>query len=83
MLGLCGWLRGPRGELRWRDPDTGRDLEDYAEAQAGRAAAEDRAAEEAVTRGVADERAAGEAAARRAVEAENAELRAQLRRLRR
>ncbi|MDE0459925.1 MAG: Uma2 family endonuclease [Chromatiales bacterium] len=69
VLGLSGWLRGPRGELRWRDPDTGRDLEDYAEAQAGRAAAEARAAGEAVTR--------------RAAEAENAELRAQLRRLRR
>ena len=55
VLGLCAWLRGPRGELRWHDPHTGRDLEDYAE----------------------------EATARRAVEAENAELRAQLRRLRR
>ena len=68
-LGLCAWLRGRRGVLRWHDPHTGRDLEDYEEAQAGRAAAEDRAAEEA--------------AARRAAEAEIAELRAQVRRLRR
>ena len=76
VLGLCAWLRGRRGVLRWHDPHTGRDLEDYEEAQAGRAAAEGRAAE-------VEARAAEEAAARRAAEAELAELRAQVRRLRR
>ena len=43
VLGLCAWLRGPRQELRWYDPVTGRDLEDYDEAKAGRDAAEKRA----------------------------------------
>ena len=43
VLGLCAWLRGSRQELRWYDPVTERNLEDYAEAQAGRDAAEDRA----------------------------------------
>ena len=62
MLGLCAWLRGPRGELRWQEPHTGQDLEGYAEVQA---------------------RAVEEATARRAAETEIAELRAQLRRLRR
>lgn len=47
VLGLCAWLRGPRGELRWRDPHTGQDLEGYAEVQA-------RAAEEAATRRAAE-----------------------------
>ena len=83
VLGLCAWLRGARGELRWQDPHTGRDLEDYEEAQAGRAAAEDRATEEAAARRTADQRAAEEAAARRTAETEIGELRAQLRRLRR
>ena len=69
VLGLCAWLRGPRGELRWQDPHTGRDLEGYAEEATARRAAEARAAEEA--------------AARRTAETEIAELRAQLRRLRR
>ena len=69
VLGLCAWLRGSRGELRWRDPHTGRDLEGYAEEATARRAAEAHAAEEAV--------------ARRAAETEIAELRAQLRRLRR
>ena len=39
----CAWLQGPRQELRWYDPVTGRDLEDYDEAKAGRDAAEERA----------------------------------------
>ena len=43
VLGLCAWLRGPGQELRWYDPVTGRDLEDYDEAKAGREAAEERA----------------------------------------
>ena len=44
VLGLCAWLRGPSQELRWYDPVTGRDLEDYDEAKAGRDAAEERTA---------------------------------------
>lgn len=47
VLGLCAWLRGPRGELRWQDPHTGQDLEGYAEVQA-------RAAEEAAARKTAE-----------------------------
>ena len=43
VLGLCAWLREPRQELRWYDPVTGRNLEDYDEAKAGRDAAEKRA----------------------------------------
>ena len=69
VLGLCAWLRGPRQELRWYDPVTGRDLEDYDEAKAGRDAAEERTA-------AAEDRA-------RAAEAEVAALRAQVRRLER
>jgi len=69
VLGLCAWLRGPRQELRWHDPVTGRDLEDYDEAKAGRDAAEERTA-------AAEERTA-------AAEAEIAALRAQIRRLER
>ena len=69
VLGLCAWLRGPRQELRWYDPVTGRDLEDYDEAKAGRDAAEKRTA-------AAEDRA-------RAAEAEVAALRGQVRRLQR
>ena len=69
VLGLCAWLRGPRQELRWYDPVTGRDLEDYDEAKAGQDAAEKRAE-------AAEDRA-------RAAEAEVAALRAQVRRLQR
>ena len=76
VLGLCAWLRGRRGVLRWHDPHTGQDLEDYEEAQAGRAAAEDRAERETTARRAADARAAE-------AEAELAELRAQAQRLRR
>jgi len=68
VLGLCAYLRGPRQELRWHDPATGKDLESHDEVHDGR----DRlvAARE------------NEAAARRAAEAEVAELRTQIRRLR-
>ena len=39
VLGLCAWLRD--GKLRWCDPETGRELGDYDEVQAGREAAEE------------------------------------------
>ncbi len=68
VLGLCAYLKGPDGELRWYDPATGKDLEDYGEVH-------DRADN-------AEARAAKEAAARKAAEEEVAELRAQIRRLR-
>ena len=68
-LGLWAYLQGPEQALRWHDPVTGKDLEDYDEVQAAREAAEARADEEA--------------AARKAVEEKLAELRAQVRRLRR
>ena len=45
VLGLCAWLRGTRQELRWYDPVTGRDLEDYDEVQSSRDAAEAEIAE--------------------------------------
>ena len=68
VLGLCAYLRGPRQELRWHDPATGKDLESHDEVHDDR----DRlvAAREEET------------AARRAAEAEIAKLRAQIRRLR-
>ena len=43
VLGLCAYLRGPEQELRWHDPETGRDLEDHAEVLASCQAAEARA----------------------------------------
>ena len=45
VLGLCAYLRGPRRELRWQDPTTGRDLEDHDELHEARAAAEREVAE--------------------------------------
>ena len=43
VLGVCAWLRGPRGELRWYDPETGKDLKDLGEAEERAEAAEERA----------------------------------------
>ena len=68
VLGLFAYLRGPDQELRWHDPETGRDLEDHEEALASRQAAEARTLQ-AETRALAAEQ-------------EAAELRAELRRLR-
>ena len=68
VLGLCAYLRGPEQELRWHDPETGRDLEDHEEVLASRQAAETRT-REAETRALAAEQ-------------EAAELRTELRRLR-
>ena len=76
VLGLCAWLRGPRQELRWYDPVTGRDLEDYDEAKAGQDATEERTA-------AAEDRARAAEDRARAAEAEVAALRAQVRRLER
>ena len=67
-LGLWAYLEGSEQALRWHDPATGQDLEDYDEVHAAREAAETRAQE-------------AQARAREAEE-EAAELRAQLRRLR-
>ena len=39
VLGLCAWLQD--GALRWYAPETGRELGDYDEVQAGREAAEE------------------------------------------
>ena len=73
VLGLCAWLRD--GELRWSDPETGWEFEDYDEAQAGREAAESRVqdAEDRVQDAesrvhVAESRADREATARTAAE---------------
>jgi hypothetical protein len=81
-LGLWAYLEGPEQALRWHDPVTGQDLEDYDEVHAAREAAEARAQE-------ADARAREEEAARRATESrvraaegEAAALRTELRRLR-
>ena len=68
VLGLCAYLRGSEQELRWHDPETGRDLEDHEEVLASRQAAETRTRE-------AESRAL-------AAEQDAAELRAELRRLR-
>ena len=68
VLGLWAWAKGPGGELRWRDPDTGRDLEDYDEVHDSRDAAEARAVEEAEARRTAEARATTEAEARREAE---------------
>ena len=96
-LGLWAYLQGPEQALRWHDPETGKDLEDYDEVHDSREAAEARAAEEAAAREAAEARAAEAAAAREAAEArtaeaaaareaaeeELAELRARVRRLQR
>ena len=74
VLGLCAYLRGPEQELRWYDPVTGKDLESQDEVHDDR----DRIA---AAREAAESRAAGEAAARRAAEAEIAQLRARIERL--
>ncbi len=75
VLGLCAYLRGPEQVLRWRDPATGRDLEDPEEVETAREA-------EAAARAAAEDRAAREAAARAAAEAEVTALRAEIHRLR-
>ena len=83
-LGLWAWAKGAGGELRWGDPETGRELEDYDELHdsrdeevAARRTAEARLGEEAVARraaeirlGTAEARLGEEAAARRAAESQ-------------
>ena len=44
-LGLWAYLQGPEQALRWHDPVTGKDLEDYEELYAAREAAEEELAE--------------------------------------
>ena len=63
--------------MRWYDPVTGKELEDHDEVHDVRELAEAKAAREA------EARAAEAAAARESAEEELAELRAQIRRLRR
>ena len=75
-LGLWAYLQGPEQALRWHDPMTGKDLEDYDEVHAAREA-------EAAAREAAEARTAQAAAAREAAEEELAELRARVRRLQR
>ena len=58
VLGLCAYLKGPQRELRWFDPASGKDLEDYDEVHDARDAAEARAAEEAAGRREAEEKIA-------------------------
>ena len=62
-LGLWAWAKGAGGELRWGDPETGWELEDYDELHdsrdeevAARRAAEARLGEEAVARRMAEVR---------------------------
>ena len=74
-LGLWAWAKGAGGELRWGDPETGRELEDYDELHDSRDA-------EVASRRAAEARLGEEASARRAAEAQVAELRARLRELR-
>ena len=45
VLGLCAYLKGPQQELRWLDPATGKELEDFEELHDARDAAEAEAAE--------------------------------------
>ena len=45
VLGLCAYLKGSQRELRWFDPASGKDLEDYDEVHDARDAAEVRVAE--------------------------------------
>ena len=75
VLGLCVYSKGSQRALRWFDPATGKDLEEYDEVHDARDAAEARAAEEAVARQAAEE---GVAEAEKRI----AELEAQVRRLR-
>ena len=44
-LGLWAYLQGPEQALRWHDPMTGKDLEDYEELYAAREATEEELAE--------------------------------------
>ena len=44
-LGLWAYLQGPEQALRWHDPVTGKDPEDYEELYAAREAAEEELAE--------------------------------------
>ena len=69
VLGLWAFLKGEDGELRWYDPEAGKELETAAEVHAAREAAEARAAEQAAAREAAEARAIEEAAAREAAEA--------------
>ena len=69
VLGLWAFLKGEDGELRWYDPEAGKELETPAEVHAAREAAGACAAEEAVAREAAETRAIEEAAAREAAEA--------------
>ena len=95
-LGLWAWAKGAGGELRWGDPETGWELEDYDELHdsrdeevAARRAAEARLGEEAAARRAeaaarraAEVRAEEEAAARRAEAAARAGAEAQVAELR-
>ena len=90
VLGLWAFLKGEDGELRWYDPEAGKELETPAEVHAAREAAEACAAEEAAAREAAEARAIEEAAARemeasarRAAEEKLAALEARLRTLER
>ena len=76
VLGLWAFLKGKDGELRWYDPEAGKELETPAEVYAAREAAEARAIEEAAAREM-------EASARRAAEEKLAALEARLRTLER
>ena len=77
VLGLWAYLKGPWQALRWYDPVTGKELEDYDEVHDVRELTEAKATREA------EARAAEAAAARESADEELAELRAQIRRLRR
>ena len=76
VLGLWALLKGKDGELRWYDPEAGKELETPAEVYAAREAAEARAIEEAAAREM-------EASARRTAEEKLAALEARLRTLER
>ena len=78
VLGLWAYLKGEDAELRWYDPEVGKELETPVEVHAAREEAEARAAREAAARETAEARAAEEAAAREAVEARIAELRGRI-----
>ena len=76
VLGLWAQAKGPEGELRWRDPDTGRELEYFNEVHDSRDAEAAARREEAAARRTAESRAQEaearaeeEATARRAAEA--------------
>ena len=72
-------LRAKDGEMRFRDPATGRILLSYQEEAAARRTAESHAEREAAARREAESRAEQESIARRAAEARVAELEALLR----